>query len=81
MSYETIAESVKTLSYEEQINLMSVLVMLIKNKTDENNSPKTFNYKNEYPKGFFDNFASDPDFSIKEPEELSFTFDIKREDL
>ncbi len=77
MSYELIAESVKNLSYEEKVDLLSVIVMLLKEHSSS--SDIAVNHKAEYPIDFFDNFGSDPEFNIKEPEELSWDLDSKRE--
>lgn len=79
MSYEAIAESIKTLSYEQQIELMSIIVMSLKKHSSETESLPAGNHASEYPQGFFDNFGADPDFDIKEPEELPWNLDSTRE--
>ena len=76
MSYDSIASAIPTMTYEEQVNLMEVLVNAIKSGISRKKTAKTAkkNYKNSYPKGYFDLFGSDPTF-FEEPEELPIELD------
>lgn len=82
MSYETFAEAIPTMTYEEQVNLLSVLVDAIKShipgKKSESIVKKT-DCTDSYPKGYFDLFGSIDDPSFVEPEELSWELEAKKE--
>ncbi len=83
MSYEILAKEAISLSLSEQINLMALLANSIKSKNQSEsllqNDKKDF--KDTYPKGFFDLFGSLPDIDFKEPEEIPFDYDTKREEF
>lgn len=76
MSYETIANAIPTMTYEEQVNLMEVLVNAIKTGISRKKTAKTVkkDCRSSYPKGYFDLFGSDPTF-FEEPEELPIELD------
>ena len=77
MSYETIANAIPTMTYEEQVNLMEVLVNAIKAGISRKKTAKTVkkDCKNSYPKGYFDLFGSIDDPTFVEPEELPLSLD------
>ena len=77
MSYEAMVKTIPTLTYDEQLNLMSIILSSLKNHNVADN--KVDDFSNEYPEGFFDLFGSDPDYDVSEPEELDFSLDAKRE--
>ena len=72
MPYEAMVREVKTLSYDEQLNLMAVLVEAMKsamhNTVSVSSAPKQ-DYRDSYPSGYFDLFGSDPTF-FDEPEDI-----------
>ncbi|MBQ3923844.1 MAG: hypothetical protein II707_11150 [Spirochaetales bacterium] len=77
MPYEMIAKEVRTLTYEEQLNLMSILVEAMKTAMKNRQSIHSENKKNfqdSYPKGYFDLFGSDPTF-FDEPEDIPANLD------
>lgn len=77
MSYDSIASAIPTMTYEEQVNLMEVLVNAIKSGISRKRTAKTAkkNYKSSYPKGYFDLFGSLDDPTFVEPEELPIELD------
>lgn len=75
MAYDTMVSSVETLTEAEKLDLISVIVASL--KKDEQS--KTGDCSDEYPKGFFDIFGSNPNYELKEPEELDWSLDAKRE--
>lgn len=77
MSYEAMVKTIPTLTYDEQVNLMSIILNSLKNHKFADN--KANDFSNEYPEGFFDLFGSDPNYAVSEPEELDFSMDAKRE--
>lgn len=81
MSYEAMAKEISALTYEEQVNLLSVLVDAIKShipsKKTEKTAKKT-DFSDTYPKGYFDLFGSDPTYP-EEPKELSWELESKKE--
>ena len=78
MPYAVMVEEAKKLSYEEQLNLMAVLVDLMKskNKTEASVTEKK-DYSDTYHAGFFDLFGSIDDTTFVEPEELPMELDDK----
>ena len=79
MSYEAMVKTIPTLTYDEQVNLMSIILNSLKNHKPAGD--KVNDFSNEYPEGFFDLFGSDPNYDVSEPEELDFSMDAKREAL
>lgn len=77
MSYDSFAEAIPTMTYEEQINLLSVLINAVKCGLNKS-SPKK-EQKSSYPEGYFSLFGSCSDESFVEPEELSWELDSKKE--
>ena len=77
MSYEAFAEAIPTMTYEEQINLISLLIEAVKFRNN-NESSKETNLKT-YPDGYFSLFGSINDDSFVEPEEIKWELDSKRE--
>lgn len=78
MSYEAMTKEISTLTYEEQVNLLSVLVDAIKShipgkKTKPAEKKKDFS--DTYPKEFFTLFGSLDDPTFKEPEEIPMELD------
>ena len=80
MSYDSVAKAIPMMSYEEQINLLSVLVEAVKSGINKATSAKKQekDFTDSYPKGYFDLFGSDPDYP-EEPEELSWDLEAKKE--
>ena len=79
MSYDSFAEAIPTMTYEEQINLLEVLVNAV--KCGLNKSAQKKEQKSSYPEGYFSLFGSCNDDSFVAPEELSWELDSKREFL
>ena len=78
MPYEMIAKEVRTLTYEEQLNLMAILVEAMKaakNKSQPIHSENKKNYRDSYPEGYFDLFGSIDDPTFVEPEDISADLD------
>ena len=77
MSYESIANAIPNMTYEEQVNLMEVLVNAIKSGISRKKSAKTTkkDCRSSYPKGYFDLFGSIDDPTFVEPEELPLSLD------
>lgn len=81
MSYEAMTKEISTLTYEEQVNLLSVLVDAIKahipgKKTKPMESvEKKKDFSDTYPKEFFTLFGSLDDPTFKEPEEIPMELD------
>ena len=76
MSYDAFANAIPTMTYDEQINLISMLIDAVK-KGIHSNSEKTTevkDHRSSYPEGYFDLFGSDPTF-FEEPEELPIELD------
>ncbi len=77
MPYEAMVREVKTLSYDEQLNLMAVLVEAMKaamhNTVSVSSVPKQ-DYSDTYPPGYFKLFGSDPTF-FDEPEDIPLADD------
>ena len=70
MPYAAMVEEAKKLSYEEQLNLMAVLVDLMKSKNkSEASASEKKDYSDTYHAGFFDLFGSNPDFP-SEPDDM-----------
>lgn len=85
MSYEAMTKEISTLTYEEQVNLLSVLVDAIKShipgkktKTVESMEKKK-DFSDMYPKGYFDLFGSINDPTFVEPEELPWELEANKE--
>ncbi len=76
MSYESIANAIPNMTYEEQVNLMEVLVNAIKSGISRKKTAKK-DCKSSYPKGYFDLFGSLDDPTFVEPEELPIELDGK----
>ena len=78
MPYEMIAKEVRTLTYEEQLNLMSILVEAMKTAMKNRqsiHSENKKNYRDSYPEGYFDLFGSIDDPSFVEPEDIPADLD------
>jgi len=76
MSYDAMAKEVSSLTYEEQVNLMEILMESIKKallKRNETSAKKT-DFTDSYPKGYFDLFGSDPTYPA-EPDEVPLELD------
>ena len=81
MSYDTFANAIPTMTYDEQINLLSMLIDAVK-KGIHSNLEKTTeakDHRSSYPEGYFDLFGSCDDDSFVEPEELSWELEAKKE--
>ena len=80
MSYDTFVNAIPTMTYEEQVDLLSVLIDAVKKgihrKPAEKSEPE--DYTSSYPEGYFDLFGSDPDYP-EAPEELSWELESKKE--
>ena len=76
MSYDSFANAVPTMTYEEQVNLLSVRIDAVKKGIPSNSveKPELKDHRNSYPEGYFDLFGSDPTF-FEEPEELPVGLD------
>ena len=77
MSYDAMAKEVSSLTYEEQVNLMEILMESIKKallKRNETSAKKT-DFTDSYPKGYFDLFGSINDPTFCEPEEVPLELD------
>lgn len=76
MSYDAMAKEVSNLTYEEQVNLMELLMESIKKallKRNDTSSTK-MDFTDSYPKGYFELFGSDPTYP-DEPEEVPLELD------
>lgn len=80
MSYDAIANAIPTMTYEEQVNLLSVLIDAVKKGIHSNAEKKSEakDHRDSYPEGYFDLFGSDPDYP-EEPEELAWELEGKKE--
>ena len=80
MSYNTFAEAIPTMTYEEQLDLISALVEAVKHGIHRSSAAttETNDHTDSYPNGYFDLFASDPDYP-EEPAELSWDLESKKE--
>ncbi len=76
MSYDSIVNSIPTMTYEEQLNLMSVLVDAIKGRTlrKEASVNKKTDFTDTYPEGYFDLFGNDPTYPIA-PDDIPVELD------
>ncbi len=76
MSYDAVANAISTMSYEEQVSLMELLIESIKHALPkkENKAEKKKDFTDSYPEGYFDLFGSDPTFP-EEPEEVPIELD------
>lgn len=76
MSYDAMAKEVSNLTYEEQVNLMELLMESIKKALLKRNdtSSKKMDFTDSYPKGYFELFGSDPTYP-DEPEEVPLELD------
>lgn len=79
MSYEAMVKTIPNLTYEEQVDLMSIILKSLKNHEFANSKKNDF--ADDYPADFFDLFGSDPNYTVNEPEELAFSMDSKREEF
>ena len=81
MSYNTFAEAIPTMTYEEQLDLISALVEAVKHGIHRSSAATTESkdHTNSYPKGYFDLFGSVDDPSFVEPPELSWDLESKKE--
>lgn len=80
MGYDSVAKAIPNLSYEEQVNLMELLMESIKKAllNRNNESENKTDFTDTYPKGYFDLFGSDPTFP-EEPKELPLELDSLKE--
>lgn len=87
MSCEMLAKEIPTLTYAEQIYLMSVLVEALKSRIpdrqsatgiDKNSNLNVADCTESYPKGYFDLFGSDPTYPDA-PEDLSWDLEVSKE--
>lgn len=75
MPYETYAKGIATLTYEEQLDLMELLISAIrKSEKEQSVQQAEDNFINSYPNGYFDLFGSNPDFP-SEPDDIYNDFD------
>lgn len=82
MSYEAMTKEISTLTYEEQVNLLSVLVDAIKSHISGKKTKtveKKKDFSDTYPKGYFDLFGSINDPTFVEPEELPWELEANKE--
>lgn len=81
MSYDAIANAIPTMTYEEQVNLLSALIDAVKKGIHSNAEKKseTKDHRDSYPEGYFDLFGSCDDDSFVEPEELAWELEDKKE--
>ena len=75
MPYETMVREAKTLTYEQQFNLVAIFIEAMKAKMYNNtvssvSEPKK-DYRDSYPSGYFDLFGSIDDPTFVEPEDFS----------
>lgn len=84
MSYEAMTKEISTLTYEEQVNLLSVLVDAIKSHIPGKKAKpvesveKKKDFSDTYPKGYFNLFGSDPTYP-DEPKDLSWDLEAEKE--
>ena len=80
MGYDSVAKAIPNLSYEEQVNLMELLMESIKKAllNRNNESENKTDFTDTYPNGYFDLFGSDPTFP-EEPKELPLELDSLKE--
>ena len=74
MSYEAVAKEAAKLTFTEQLKLIALLANLVNaggHKEEAAPQPRT-DYRDTYPKGFFDLFGSDPGL-MQERKSLSAT--------
>ena len=80
MPYEAYIKKIPTMTYEEQLDLMTALLEAIKTHAYRDApAPEKKDCRDSYPEGYFDLFGSDPSFDIEEPEEIPWELDTKRE--
>lgn len=81
MSYDTFANAIPTMTYEEQVDLLSALIDAVKKgihrKPAEKSEPE--DYSSSYQEGYFDLFGSCDDDSFVEPDELSWELESEKE--
>ena len=77
MSYDAMAKEVSNLTYEEQVNLMELLMESIKKALLKRNdtSSKKMDFTDSYPKGYFELFGSINDPTFCEPDEVPLELD------
>jgi len=82
MSYDSVASAIPSMTYDEQINLLSILIDAVKKGIHSIPEKKSEakDHRDSYPEGYFDLFGSDPDYP-EEPEELSWELEEKKEQL
>ena len=80
MSYDSVASAIPSMTYDEQINLLSILIDAVKKGIHSIPEKKSEakDHRDSYPEGYFDLFGSDPDYP-EEPEELSWELEEKKE--
>ncbi|MBP5464111.1 MAG: hypothetical protein J6Y13_02920 [Treponema sp.] len=77
MSYEAVAKEAASLTFTEQLKLIALLANLVNaggHKEEAAPKPRT-DYRDTYPKGFFDLFGSDPGLDMEEPEDIPIELD------
>ena len=76
MSYEAIEKETASLSLLEQLNLLTYLANLIKRNGERQSvSAHKKDFSDTYSKGFFELFGSDPNFDLKDPEDIPLSID------
>ena len=83
MSYDSVASAIPSMTYDEQINLLSILIDAVKKGIHSIPEKKSEakDHRDSYPEGYFDLFGSCDDDSFVEPEELSWELEKKKEQL
>ncbi len=80
MSYEAITKEAASLTFAEQLKLIALLANLLnasENKK-ETAAPVKTDYRDTYPKGFFELFGSDPGLDMEEPEDIPLELDDQK---
>lgn len=77
MSYEACVKAIPAMSYDEQLNLMSALLEAIKAHIHREQTPvaEKKDFRDSYPKGYFDLFGSIDDPTFVEPEDIPMELD------
>ncbi|MCR5620616.1 MAG: hypothetical protein K6G18_02050 [Treponema sp.] len=77
MSYEAIAKEAASLTFAEQLKLIALLANLMNASEGkkETAAPVKTDYRDTYPKGFFELFGSIDDPTFKEPEDIPLELD------
>ena len=77
MGYDSVAKAIPNLSYEEQVNLMELLMESIKKAllNRNNESENKTDFTDTYPKGYFDLFGSGKNLDLVEVDDIDIELD------